>query len=230
MQYSHLLFDFDNTLVDFTHSAYKGLQDTFSKYNIEWNDVNYQQYKSINHSLWTEFEQGLIDTEDIRKKRFTLFLEALNIKNINGYEMNAYYLEQIVAHPKLLPNTIDTLSRLQKTFTLGIVTNGLKEVQRRRLSKHKLTDYFEHIFVSDEIDLAKPDPRYFQHVHDRIDESDKSRVLVIGDNIKSDIGGAQSFGFKSCWYNPNLKENNNEISPTYSIQNLSELVDHLIES
>lgn len=227
MAYSQLLFDFDNTLVDFTHSAYEGLQDTFRKYNIEWNDDNYQKYKTINHSLWTEFEQGLITTEDIRKKRFTLFLESLNIKNVNGYEMNAYFLEQIVAHPKLLPHTIETLRTLQNTFTLGIVTNGLKEVQRRRLTKHKLYEYFEHIFVSDEINLAKPDPRYFQHVYDRIDETDKSRVLVIGDNIQSDIGGAETFGFKTCWYNPNQKENTSKFSPTYTIGDLSELVNRL---
>lgn len=227
MEYSHLLFDFDNTLVDFTHSAFKGLQDTFSKYNIEWNDDNYQLYKTINHSLWTEFEQGLINTEDIRKKRFTLFLQSLNIQDIDGYEMNAFYLEQIVAHPKILAQTVEALQTLQKNFTLGIVTNGLKEVQRRRLTKHQLDDYFEHVFVSDEINLAKPDPRYFQHVYDRIDESDKSRVLVIGDNIQSDIGGAQSFGFKTCWYNPSQKENTSEFSPTYTIRDLNALVNHV---
>lgn len=224
MEYSHLLFDFDNTLVDFNYSAYHGLIDTFKKYQIEWTDDNYNLYKQINHGVWVDFEKGLITTEDIRKKRFTLFLDSLNIKNIDGYEMNAYYLDRIVAHPKVLDHTLEALDNLQQRFTLCIVTNGLKEVQRRRLTEHGLDNYFEQVFVSDEINLAKPDPMYFQHVFDRIDETDKLKVLVIGDNIHSDIGGAQSFGFHNCWFNPNQIDNTTTISPDYTIHNLMELV------
>ena len=224
MEYSHLLFDFDNTLVDFNYCAYKGLKDTFNKYDIEWTESNYKLYKQINHTVWTDFEKGLITTEDIRQKRFTLFLESLHISNIDGYEMNAYYLEQIVAHPKTLDTTVEALDILQNKYSLGIVTNGLKEVQRRRLTKHRLDKYFSHIFVSDEIDLAKPDPRYFNYVFERIAETDKSKVLVIGDNIKSDIGGAQSFGFHGCWFNPDEKENSTDISPMFTISQLTDLV------
>lgn len=225
MKYSHLLFDFDNTLVDFNHCAYEGLKDTFKKYNIEWTDSNYTLYKKINHQVWSDFEQGLITTEEIRKKRFSLFLESLTLEGIDGYEMNAFYLERIVAHPKILETTIESLDILQDKHILGIVTNGLKEVQRRRIANHGLEKYFNHIIVSDEIDLAKPDPQYFQYVFDRIDESDKSKVLVIGDNITSDIGGAQSFGFHGCWFNPIDKKNKTSITPDYTVHNLMELVE-----
>jgi len=225
MEYSHLLFDFDNTLVDFNHCAYEGLKDTFKKYNIEWTEANYKLYKKINHQLWSDFEKGLNTTEDIRQQRFSLFLEALNITGIDGYEMNAHYLERIVAHPKIIDTTIESLDMLKDKYTLGIVTNGLKEVQRRRIANHGLEKYFNHIVVSDEIDLAKPDPKYFQYAFDKIDEVDKSKVLVIGDNITSDIGGAQSFGFKTCWFNPNDKQNLTGITPDYRVHNLKELVE-----
>lgn len=225
MIYSHLLFDFDNTLVDFSHCAFEGLKDTFKKYNIEWTEENYTLYKKINHQLWSNFEQGLVTTEDIRQKRFSLFLEALVITGIDGYEMNIHYLERIVAHPKILDTTIGSLDILHDKYTLGIVTNGLKEVQRRRIANHGLEKYFDHIVVSDEIDLAKPDPKYFQYAFDKIDEADKSKVLVIGDNITSDIGGAQSFGFKGCWFNPDDKKNDTGITPDYTVHNLKELVE-----
>lgn len=227
MAYSQLLFDFDNTLVDFSHSAYLGLQDTFKEYNVEWTEKNYQLYKSINHGVWLDFEKGLITTEDIRKKRFTLFLESLNMTHIDGFEMNAFYLEQIVVHPKVLDHTLDALEKLSKHYTLTIITNGLKEVQRKRIEKHGLEKYFPQIFVSDEINLAKPDPLYFKHVYDRIEESDKSKILVIGDNLNSDIGGAQSFGFRTCWYNPQQTENSTDISPDHQIEKLTDLIELL---
>jgi len=231
MNFTHLLFDFDNTLVDFTYSAHKGLQDTFKEYKIDWNEKNYNLYKKINHGVWSEFEQGLITTEDIRKKRFALFLKSLNMQNHDGYEMNAFFLERIVDHPKILKHTIETLDLLQDNFTLGIVTNGLKEVQRRRITKHGLDSYFTEIVVSDEIDLAKPDPRYFQYTLDRIEEKDKSKVLVVGDNITSDVGGAQAFGFKACWFNPDDKENQSDTLPFHQIEKLTELTELLsIES
>lgn len=227
MEFSHILLDFDNTLVDFSFSAYTALQATFQFYQIEWTEEHYQQYKHINHELWSEFEKGKITTEDIRKKRFSLFLESIGMRDIDGYEVNAFYLEQIVENPKTLDGTIESLDILNECYTLGIVTNGLKEVQRRRIANHGLEHYFDHIFVSDEINLAKPDTRYFQHVYDRIDIDNKSSALVVGDNIISDIGGAQSFGFNACWFNPDMKENPTSILPKYTIQGLQDLVNLL---
>ena len=65
---------------------------------------------------------------------------------------------------------------------------------------------------------AKPAPEFFEKVIDFIGDKDKSKYLVIGDSLSSDIAGARAFGLDSVWISKNESE-----MPTYRIEKLSEL-------
>ncbi len=53
-------------------------------------------------------------------------------------------------------------------------------------------------------------------------EPDKDEVLMVGDNLMTDILGASRVGIKSVWINRHDKERN-EVIPTYEITHLEEL-------
>ena len=53
-------------------------------------------------------------------------------------------------------------------------------------------------------------------------ELDKDEVLMVGDNLMTDILGASRVGIKSVWINRHDKERN-EVLPTYEIKHLEEL-------
>lgn len=202
LDFDWLLFDFDNTLVDFHKASDLAFHKTLTDYNIENDEAYYGIYEKINAKIWSDFEQKLITAEDIRRTRFSLFLQEIGRDNLDGYEFNAQYLSNIVEFTSIEPEIVQMLQRLRSKFKMSIITNGLKEVQRARLAKCKIDHLFDSIVVSDEIGVAKPDSAFFEYTMSTIEqEFEKEKILVIGDSLQSDIAGAKLFGLKSCHIN-----------------------------
>ena len=82
------------------------------------------------------------------------------------------------------------------------MTNGVASAQHGRFARSPLRDLFPHVFISEEVGYAKPDPRFFQVVVDRLGIRDTRRAVVVGDNLISDIGGGNAAGMDTIWYNP----------------------------
>ena len=70
MKYTTLLFDADDTLLDFQRTEEYALSDTFEKYGIPFTDQVRTTYKTINHKLWAAFEAGEISKPTILARRF----------------------------------------------------------------------------------------------------------------------------------------------------------------
>jgi FMN phosphatase YigB (HAD superfamily) len=98
------------------------------QYNIEEESDMYDLYRRINADAWKELEQGKIDQEELRDKRFRLFFESVNIDK-NGYEANAKYLENLVTRSLLLKGAQKFMTLIQERLNMVAVTNGLKEVK-----------------------------------------------------------------------------------------------------
>jgi FMN phosphatase YigB (HAD superfamily) len=116
---------------------------------------------------------------------------------------------------------------LHQRFRLALITNGLHDVQRPRLENSPIRDFFEMVAISEEIGAAKPDPRFFDYVLQKIGNPSRSDVLVIGDSLTSDIQGGMNAGLDTCWYNPSGIPADPRFKPTYEIQTYSQLVDLL---
>jgi FMN phosphatase YigB (HAD superfamily) len=106
---------------------------------------------------------------------------------------------------------------------VGIVTNGFEKVQTRRLHGSVLAPHIHFMIVSEQCGFTKPDVRFFDHTMKTAGLFQKSRTLVIGDRLETDIAGAHAFGVDSCWFNPAQLSGHPTILPTYEIQQLSEL-------
>lgn len=182
----------------------------------------YDVYKNVNKLVWTEFENGEISAEVLRARRFDLFLQAMNWKG-EGIEWNRKYLQNLVKHTNFMEGAQNLLQQLSQNYNLHIVTNGLKEVQRPRITKAKLDDILTSITVSDEIGSAKPQSKFFEIAFHNAGSPNKEEVLMIGDSYQSDIKGAHKFGLDSCWLNPSLLKPA-EILHTYEIKSIKDLL------
>ncbi|MEL7221893.1 MAG: hypothetical protein AAGJ93_11280 [Bacteroidota bacterium] len=60
MKYQWLLFDFDNTLVDFTNTAKSALRQTFVDFNAVSTPEIEAVYKTINTNVWAAFSPAFI--------------------------------------------------------------------------------------------------------------------------------------------------------------------------
>jgi HAD superfamily hydrolase (TIGR01549 family) len=108
-----------------------------------------------------------------------------------------------------------------------LITNGLAEVQQPRFAGSSIRDCFSEIVISGEIGLAKPDRAIFDYALARIGDPPRDRVLMVGDNLGSDILGGVNAGLDTCWFNPGGAANGHGVEPTYEIRELPEILDLL---
>ena len=224
-KYYCILFDADNTLLDFDAAESKALADTLRNYGIEPDAETVQTYRTINEELWRQLEKGQLRRDKLMAERFTRFLNAGN-----GAEMNKFYLDQLSTHPDLAaPNVLDVLKELSEVATLAVVTNGFDRVQSRRVAESGMKDFIEEVFVSEKLDSEKPNRKIFDAALRSLGVENREHVLMVGDSLTSDIQGGINAGLDTCWYNPNHAENPGKVCPTYEISNLEELYPLVME-
>ena len=228
-KYYCILFDADNTLLDFDAAESKALADTLRNYGIEPDAETVQTYRTINEELWRQLEKGQIRRDKLMAERFTRFLKAVNAAG-SGAEMNQYYLDQLSTHPDLAaPNVLDVMKELAEVATLAVVTNGFDRVQSRRVAESGLKEFVEEVFVSEKLDSEKPNRKIFDTALRSLGVENRERVLMVGDSLTSDIQGGINAGLDTCWYNPNHTENPGKVCPTYEISDLEALYQLVME-
>lgn len=223
MKYEVIIFDADETLFDFEKSEREALKNTMMEFNIDY-DENYhlKVYKDINSVVWNEFENGLIIQSNLNIERFKRLIKSLNF-NFDEEKFAKAYIKHLSYASFLYNDSLALIENLYKKYKLLIVTNGLKDVQDNRIRKSIIGKYFENVVVSEEISISKPDPKIFEYALNSINYSDKSKVLIVGDSLTSDIQGGLNSGIDTCWFNHNNIINNTSIKPTYKITNLMDL-------
>lgn len=227
MKYEIVIFDADETLFDFKKSEREAFKNAMLEFDVKY-DENYHLkiYQGINTAIWKEFEQGLITQEKLKVERFKRLSDKLNA-GFDEVKFAKSYMKHLANASFLFDDSKALVESLHKDYRLTIVTNGLKDVQNHRIRRCIIGEYFEDIVISEEVKAAKPDPEIFEHVLKDLNHTDKSKVLMVGDSLTSDIQGGINFGIDTCWYNPDKLENKTEMKPTYEISNLMELKDIL---
>jgi putative hydrolase of the HAD superfamily len=223
MKYEIIIFDADETLFDFKKSEKDAFKNTILEFDIEYDENHHLKiYQGINTAIWKEFEEGLITQKEINVERFKRLSDSLNTE-FDQVQFAKSYMKHLANASFLYEDSMDLVESLHKDYRLTIVTNGLKDVQDTRIKKSVIAKYFEDIVVSEEVLVAKPDPKIFELALNNIKHTDKSKVLMVGDSLTSDIQGGINFGVDTCWFNPNKIVNKTGIKPTYEIYSLMEL-------
>lgn len=225
-KYKYLLFDLDNTLLDFTKSSEVSFKQMIGQYSSEDIDLLFQEYYKINKACWEAVERNEIPLSKVKTVRFERFNAKFGIK-VDPETINKHYfdiLRETVFYVKDAENILKQLK--QKGIGMSIVTNGLKEVQERRLELSGILPFFDEVIISDAIGVKKPEKAFFDYTLDRVPSYPKNEYLVIGDTPGSDILGAFHSDLPSCWFNPNNKDwVETDFLPNHSISSLVELME-----
>ena len=220
-----IYFDLDDTLMDFSSASNKAFVRLMEHYDLPNDEQCFEIYQRGNHQTWQEFEQNLISSHKLRSLRFERFLSAMNWHDkADAFEMNAQYICFLINESNLISGALSLLNFFKDKIPMGILTNGLKEAQRPRLSKAEITHYFDHIIVSDEIGMSKPNQEIFTLAKHTSGNIPTENILLVGDNPYSDIEGAQKFGFKTIWFNSKQKELPKQIQPTMTVTKLEDII------
>ena len=220
-KYDWLFFDADGTLFDFEKAQQQALENTFRHLRLNFKHSYHKSYHEININLWQRFERGEIAQSKIPGQRFHNFFEENNIL-ADAAQASAVYLDYLSREHILIDGAENLIKNLAMEYSLILITNGLKNVQRPRFLNSVITPYFDEIIISEEVGAAKPDKRIFDITFQKIGKPQKDRVLIIGDNLGSDILGGKKYGIDTCWYNPTAQKLQDGIIPTYEITSYEE--------
>jgi len=227
-QYEVLLFDLDDTLIDFSEDQRSAFKYAFETMGYEYTEDVLKEYKKINDIVWKELEIGKIKTvADLYEKRCKMLFEIYNIKETLD-TFNKLLDKGFQRSGTLFANVENVLKKLKQRYKLGIITNGPKSQQYIRMENAGIAKYFSYIFVSEEIGYNKPNIKFFEYMFQKMEEKDKSKILIIGDSLTSDIQGGRNCGLDTCWYNRELRNNETDIKPDYEIKELEELAQILL--
>ena len=224
--YKNILFDLDDTVLDFAKSERFALQQIFEYYNIPFVSEHIAKYKQINHELWVQFESGQIERDVIFERRFPDFLKMYG-HDITGTMVDEQYRHHLMNGHDVFEGAEQLLKDLQQTHRLYVVTNGLKEMQYKRLKDSGLEKYFKKIFISEEVGSKKPEAQFFEHVFSEIDNFKKEETVIVGDMLHADILGGFMAGIDTMWVNNKDFNLYVDVTPTYEIKHITELYDIL---
>ncbi len=222
MKKKAILFDLDDTLLDFHRSEADALSKTLEDHGVSPTAEMLALYSKINRSQWELLEKGLLTREQVLIRRFELFFSEVGVecdpKSVQGgYESNLsqsfYYLE----------GAEELLTEFSKKYRLFIVSNGTARVQDGRIERSGIAKYFEKIFISQRIGYNKPDVRFFDKCFEIIGDLEKKDCFIVGDSLTSDILGGKNAGITTVWFNLRSSKPNPEIIPDYEIDSLDSL-------
>lgn len=221
-RYEVIFFDADDTLLDFAGSEGVALQKTMESYGTICEEIHRTRYSAINQSVWRELEEGIITQEELKIERFRRFLSESGF-SFDAQKFSDCYLKYLSMTDFLLDGAKEILIEFQKTYRLAMITNGIAEVQKGRLSRAGIARFFEAVIISEEVGFSKPSVEIFEYAMKAMDIQDKSAALMVGDSLTSDMAGAIAFGMDSCWLNLKNKQRPESVNPTYEIGSLHEL-------
>jgi len=182
-------------------------------------------FNEINEYLWDKFNHGLIDRLELRNNRFALILDKLGV---NQHEIPAgigdKYLELAPVKPNVIPHAHDILEYLRPNYGLHIITNGFDDVQHSKLKASQIYNYFDIIVTSDSSGHRKPQKGIFEFAMHKAGAT-RNDAIMIGDNIETDILGAQNASMDQIFFNP--RETRHTVDVTYEITSLKQIMNIL---
>ncbi len=222
MTYSTLLFDIDDTLLDFQSSEKKALTALFAELHHPLTSAMLTYYHDLNVNLWQQFERGQITKQALLESRFTRLFKHFG-ETVNGAAVERQYRYFLAKGHDQIPHATQLLTDLSQRHDMYIVTNGIAATQKQRIAEAGMAKFFKAMFVSEKAGARKPEKAFFDYAASHIDHFNKSATLVIGDSLTSDILGAKIAGLDSVWFNPHHSPNQTLTQPTYEIDALLKL-------
>ncbi len=221
MRYSTVLFDLDHTLFDFDASEEAAFAATLHRAGIDSPNGLAELFTDINVVLWAEVERGTLTPNEVRTLRFEQLIDRGGI-DADPVTMADDYVEGLGAFGDLYPGARAVLEELAGRVRLGLVSNGIGEVQRARITRLGLDRYFDAVVISGEVGTAKPGTAIFDIAFTELGNPARGTAIMVGDSLSSDIRGAMGYGIDTCWYAPGDAPDPDP-SPTYRIGNLAEI-------
>lgn len=223
MAYRTFLLDLDHTLFDTEASEKVAFEQTVMAAGVPQAMAHFSNYQRINLELWSSMERGELNPKLIRNLRFERFVAECDL-DADPAQMADDFVAGLGAYGDLYDGAREVLEQLCTKTSMGLVTNGFSEVQRSRIARLGLDEYFDAVAISAEIGMGKPDTGIFDFVFESLGSPARETAVMVGDNLSADIAGGANYGIATCWYNPSGRAREGAPRIDHEVTDLQELL------
>jgi len=223
----NLCFDLDGTLLDYhigELAARLKLRQEIAQLTDYPEDRIGRHYDiywaQIKRHYWEMIDDGLTE-HDIRGIHLNMIVEEA-WGEADPAELAQLHIDTALEHMKLYPDAAKVIEHLSGKYTLTMITNGPRDLQRLKIDRLDFKDHFKEIIISGELGIHKPSPEIFNEITKRTGIP-PTETVYIGNDYRKDIAGAHQAGWKTVWVN-RKDEKPREITPDYTITGLTELL------
>lgn len=227
-----ILFDVDNTLMDYQRAEYFILRQLFAEngktideealatlWELSW---RYWHEQKLEETWLEEVQRTYHERYDLAVRNYCAHMREQYGLSMEVDALRVRFGELMGQAVTLYDDALPALSALKGRFVLAVASNAIAASQRARVRSAGLP--VEHQFFSEEMGCIKPMPQFFEKAVRDMGLAPQE-CLMVGDSLGSDVAGAAAVGMKTCWLNRGVILSRGTATPDYTIQSLHQLLD-----
>ncbi|HEM3667765.1 TPA: HAD family hydrolase [Streptococcus suis] len=198
-----LIFDVDDTLYDqiqpFEHALERHIE--VAREQIEPLYLSFRRYADEVFEATAIGKMSLKDSHIYRMKH-ALADFGYQVSDATALAIQIDY-DYFQGQIELSPVFPEIFSWCQaQGIAMGIITNGPYRHQLRKIRTMGLVNWFEleHVLISGQVGITKPNPAIFQLMEERLGMSGED-ICYLGDSFENDVVGAKAANWKAIWFN-----------------------------
>ena len=214
-----ILFDLDNTLIDFMRMKEKSCEAAIDAMILVGLKAN---KKKATKELFKLYDQYGMEHRNI--------FEKLS-KKINGKVDYRIVTHGIIAYRKLREGylsaylgTRPVLKKLKKKYKLAIISDAPRWNAWFRLVNLRIDQYFDVVVTSGDVKKQKNTKTPFRSALKQL-KINPEEALMVGDRIERDVNTAKEMGIKTCFARYGVKDKNRKSQADFEINDIKELLE-----
>ncbi|HJM89467.1 MAG TPA: HAD family hydrolase [Dehalococcoidia bacterium] len=218
---SHIVFDVDDTLVDFSVALRHAQTAAAERLSVLTTSiVSPAMLQQVRDLVVVEPQYANRMLAEARRESFRRILEAAEITDDAVVdEVNEIFFRTRAETTPVYPDVRGTLDELRVGgFTLIAASNGNLD-----LSVPDLDRYFDATLAAADVEYLKPDPRFFRDAVAAAGGTPE-RALSVGDRIENDYEPAQLAGLESVLIDRDARVQDTSVRRISSLSELLEMV------
>lgn len=230
-----VFFDLDDTLYDHLapfQGALEQILHTPAHFPYEEAYHQMRYYSDLLSDRFGGTPTSEPELSQLRHGRFQMALAKFDIlltEEQAATVQQAYYDKQF--QNVLFDGAKELIQALQAIdITVGVITNGPLSHQMKKIHGLNLKQFIslEHIFVSGDVGITKPDRGIFDHVANKFGLT-PAHCYYVGDSWRNDVVGALAADWKAIWFNHRHVEPASNHRPHYEVTSYAQLHELLIQ-
>ena len=219
-----IIFDLDNTLVDFMKMKRRAIEEAISAMIDSGLTITIEDANKLIDDIYSE--QG-IEYQQVFDEFLSRVLKKVDYKILSAGIVAYRRAREAALIP--YPHVYPTLHKIMKMgIKMGILSDAPVKEAWLRLAYLNFHHMFDSVVTFEDTGERKPNPAPFKMILQKLDV-EPDEALMLGDWAERDIVGAAKVGMKTAFAKYGDTFNTKEHDADYEINDISELIDIIIK-